>query len=107
MRAKPGAIAAVNTDFRFLGIIVPIDGADQTGFLTVAAADALIRVKPDAPVLARGQSLVRADPGARRIGTGAADDDAEAFFHAADRPDTQAGFTQANFTLSPGTGEHA
>lgn len=105
MGAMPYAVAAVDTDHGFVGLVIPEDTADGACEHTVATPYAPFLPEDHPSSFPPLQGPGGADLEARWIRTGPAEDDDEPPFHSARRPDAYPRFSQTR-PLSARTGEH-
>jgi len=107
VRAKEGALAALDTDVGPVLILIPEDGSDDTGIAAEAASCASVRIQADSPCGDLFQGCFGAGLHTGSVLTAAADDDRESFAHPSGRKDTDGRVTQPAVSRASGAGIHA
>jgi hypothetical protein len=77
------AQTTVDAYHRLISSIIPKDASHSTGCLTQATAEAFVNVDNHSAATPRFEGILRANLGARRVGTGTANHHDKAALHAA------------------------
>lgn len=106
VRTVLSTITAMDANHRFVRLLIPEDGANGTGPLTVATPDAFLGIESYTTALSRNERLGRAHLGAGWVVAGPADDDDEAPLSPSHGSHRYACFGQSRLALPPHTGKH-
>ena len=106
MRAVFSAVTTVNTNHRFINLIVPENTSRKTSVTAVATSYASGDVNADPAALSGLKGTCRAHLCTGRIIAGSTNHNNKSPFHSPDRPDAYAGSCQSSFTLPPRTCKH-
>ncbi len=106
MGAEFSTVTTVNTDHRFIDLIIPENTPHKTGITAVTASCTLGDVNTNATTISGLKGTCRAHFCTGRVLAGSTNHHNKPSFHASDRPDAYTGSGQSSHTLPPRTCKH-